>query len=108
MSHVSSSRSNIHAFQNRALDIQIDVDTVLEPGDLSATTFRIGAGVLSKTGLTPEEGGSGITIDVALSAADLDFSVGQYQWECFATVSSQVRTLALGRFTLEAEPTTGA
>lgn len=107
MSHVSQSRSNLHAFKGRALDIQIDVETALTAEDISDATFRIGDGLVSKS-VTPEDGGSGVTIDLTIDVADLDFSVGQYTWECVATVATQPRTLALGRFTLEAEPTTEA
>lgn len=106
MSHVTS--QNLHAFKARGFDFQVDVTTETTPGSLSETTFRIGAGVFEKTGLTPEAGGNGITIDVALTAEDLDFPIGQYTWECIATIGGQVRTLSYGRFTLEDEPTTGA
>lgn len=106
MSHVTP--EHLHAFQNRGFDVQVDVATETAANALSSTTFRIGEGLLEKTGLSPVDGGDGILIDVALAADDLDVPVGQYNWECIATIGGQVRTLAYGKFTLEAEPTTGA
>lgn len=95
----------IHGYADRALDIQVDVDTDSDPGDFSAITFRVGDAVIEKTGLSASAGGSGVTIDVTLTAADMAIPAGWYRWECFATVSGEVYSIAQGWFHIGSEPT---
>lgn len=102
MSHVLG--DDIHAYKNRALSITVDVDTDETSADWSSVTWRI-SDLLEKTGLTPVDGGLGVTVDVELTAAELSLAEAVYTWELIATIDGQVRTRGIGRFRLDAEPT---
>lgn len=102
MSHIPQSR--IHAFQKRAVPIEVDVETTLTPQDLTGIVFQLGS--TTKTGLTAQTGGSGLIVDVTLTAADLDVAPGVYRWECRATIGGELRSLAHGAISVDAEPTT--
>lgn len=102
MSHIPE--TSLHGIKNRALDLSIDVATTAVPGDLTGIIFRVGT-LIEKTGLTAITGGSGLLINLTLTAADLNVAVDVYRWECLATIAGQPRTLALGDFTVSEEPT---
>jgi hypothetical protein len=95
---------DLHGYINRALAFTIDVDTDEEADDWSNVTWRIND-ILEITDLTAVDGGIGITVDVDLTAANLDLPVGVYQWELLATVDGEVHTRGIGDFRLDAEPT---
>ena len=103
MSHVLGGR--LHGYRNRALAFTIDVDTDEDAADWSSVVWRIGS-TLEIDGLTPVDGGSGVTVDVDLTAAQLALPAGRYRWELVATIDSQVRTRGVGWFLLDPEPTT--
>lgn len=103
MSHLTP--TTIHGYRNRALPIRVDVATSGEPEDFTDVGFRAQA-VIDKTGLTPAAGGSGVVIDFTLTAAEMDITPAWYQYECYATVASEVRTIAYGQFHIGSEPTT--
>ena len=96
---------DIHGYRNRALSFTVDVDTVEAAADWSNVIWRI-TDILEITGLTPVDGGDGVTVDVDLTAANLNLAVGVYTWELLATVDGEVRTRGVGAFRLDAEPTT--
>jgi len=96
---------DLHGYKNRALAFTVDVDTDEEAADWSSVTWRI-TNILEIGDLTPVDGGDGITVDVDLTAANLDLAVGVYEWELLATVDGEVRTRGVGPFRLDAEPTT--
>ena len=102
MSHLRA--QTIHVFAARGQDISIDVETSGDPEDFTAVGFRV-QGELSKTGLTPTAGGDGILVDFTLSDEDLAITPAVYGWECYATVLSNVKTLAYGLFIVDPEPT---
>lgn len=102
MSHVTA--NNLHGYVSRGFDVRVDVDTDLTPGDFSGIEFRAGE-VIEKTGLSGVSGGSGVVIDFTLTAAEMAVAADTYPWECVATVSGEVRTLARGFFTINPELT---
>ncbi|HEY7823023.1 MAG TPA: hypothetical protein VIG24_09330 [Acidimicrobiia bacterium] len=101
MSHVPF--TTIHAYQRRGLTVIVDIDTDLEPGDLTETAFQFGT--TTKAGLSPEAGGNGIEVPVDLSADDLDVAAGHYGWECRATIAGLLTVMATGVFAVSSEPT---
>lgn len=95
---------DIYAFQRRATEIQVDVTTSADPGDLSSITFRAGS-IIEVTGLSAESGGNGLLIDVSLTDDNLDVLAGSYVWELVATVGGDAYTLARGWLIVDPEPT---
>jgi hypothetical protein len=90
---------------NGAIDLDT-VDTDEEAADWSSVVWRIGD-ILEITGLTPVDGGDGVTVDVDLTAAQLlALPAGSYVWELVATVDGEVRTRGIDWFQLDPEPTT--
>lgn len=102
MSHLRA--QTIHVFASRGQDISVDVETSGDPEDFTSIGFRV-QGELSKTGLTAEAGGNGILVDFTLSDEDLAIDPAMYEWECYATVANNVKTLAYGLFIVDPEPT---
>jgi hypothetical protein len=103
LSHIPT--THLHAYRNRGLDLRILIDTAAVAADLTDVTFRVGD-VIGKTGLTPADLTGDVAIDLTVTAADMDVPVGVYRWECLATVTGEVRTVAQGRFTVGSEPST--
>jgi hypothetical protein len=96
---------DLHGYRNRALAFTVDVDTDEDAADWSSVTWRI-TDILEIEDLNPVDGGDGVTVDVDLTADNLDLAVGVYEWELLATIDSEVRTRGVGAFRLDAEPTT--
>lgn len=101
MGHIPE--TTIHGYRKRGLAVTVDVETTLQPQDLTGTVFQFGS--RTKTGLTPQAGGSGLEIPVTLTAADLDVTAGKYRWECRAVIAGELTPLAVGDFIVDAEPT---
>ena len=93
--------THLHAYQNRALDLVVDVDTDVDAAQISGAVFEFGD---TEKALIPEDGGAGVLIPVSLTAADLSES-GAFRWECRATIGGQVHTLAVGTIRVSPEPT---
>ena len=81
MSHVGTAK--LHGYVARATSILLDIDTANEAADLSSIRFQVGAGTISKTGL---------------SATDV---AGNIQIEVDLTVSVQMRRTVAGSFSAQ-------
>lgn len=103
MSHVEGDR--IHAYANRGLDVRVSITTDEEHTDFTSIMFRVGAGVIVKTGLTADDTATGVDVDFTLTADELDLTPATLWWELLAMFGGQVRTLAEGPFTVDPEPT---
>lgn len=95
----------LHGYKNRAIDVRVDVSTTSDQADFSAISFRVAS--VNKTGLSAVNGGSGVTIDFTLTAADMNsLAEGTHTWECVATLGGEQRTIARGLLAVDAELTT--
>ena len=103
MSHVTA--EVIHVYANRGTDIQIVITTSEDSGDFTSIAFRTSTGI-TKTGLSATGTATGFTVDVTIDAADVtETKPTSGQWELVATFNSEVRSLALGPFEIDPEPT---
>lgn len=94
-------QTHLHAYQNRALDLVVDVDTEVTAAQISGAVFEFGN---TEKALIPEDGGAGVLIPVSLTAADLP-EPGSFRWECRAIIGGQPHTLATGVLRVDPEPT---
>lgn len=97
MSHLSLEL--IHAYQNRAKDIRVSVETSEDTADFSAIVFT--AGDIEKSGLTADDTTDGFNVDFTLTTADLSVDTGVYDWELKASLAGEVRSVARGKLRVD-------
>lgn len=92
--------------QHRAVDIEFDIDTDLEPGDV--TDLRLALGTSDEAHwtsdpITPTVGGRGLIAQVTIPAAH-DLDIGSWRYELSAVTGTHARTLAEGVCNVTAQP----
>lgn len=100
MSHIEP--DSIHAYQNRAKDLRILVNTTEDHSDFTSLAFEVAD--ITKTDLTPVDHAEGFTVDLTLTAGELDFDPATLWWELTGTFGGEKRTLAQGPLVLDPEP----